>query len=417
MFNTLKSNDNAKVVAIDKACFGSEWASTNLPYGVSSDHVGLETTQSVVGNTATEAAALMKIGSDNLGPSDLAATDKARFEVTLPYTSNVRTYYKVCYKLKNGDFPWVEVQHAPLANQVYATGTDQFKTYDASLSTFTVNSAILGQEPFTSAVYASGIAYSAGILGGIATGVVGSSSNTSYLYVTHTSSWTDYAKDTFKLVLFSNEVTRGTYTNLPDVNCRRPGVEERLAATGFGSSTTPAFVTNMPTQGGRYLLCYKKYGVDLWFQLDPASTTYGNPFKVIPSRLSFDRVGTGNFTINDYFSEIYSSAETALGAVNMNDKIYIVNSTDVCGVSHSWEYDLTNPGSTASRAATLDTAPKKFVHNMPNLQCFSRRFPHCTNCPKLVQGLLQTHWNHDNGNRCRCHHSKTFHPDWLVLGG
>jgi len=367
MLNTLPMGDAAKIVSITSPCYGTEWASTNRPNGVTSTHVGQETNYVKLGLSAVNNT-LLETGNDDLGDSNLAATTMSRMDVTLPWSAtSTATYYKVCYRPLN--HPWIELMQAPLANQKYALGASQLYTSDASLDYFFVSQKIVGVVPFTSGVYATGTAYDAALVGGAATAMV-STSNTSYLYVNYKVDWTtNYAKDTFKIVKYSDEVVRGQYENIPNINCNSPGEESTPGAgstASTGSNTKSGLAVNLPVVGGRYLLCYKKFGLPVWIQLEPSSTTItstadgglGNPFKVIPNALSFTyNRATGNFSITDKFSALISSVEYALGSVSSYDKIYIVNASDACGIAHSYAWDPAAPTSTTSLAANIDNAP------------------------------------------------------------
>ena len=258
------------------------------------------------------------------------------------FTAACATYYKVRYRAAG-------------------LGTDNITTSDAGLSTYTIDPKIMGQLPFTSAQYVTGISYTDSLVGGAATAVV-ASTNSSYLYVTYNAEFTGYATDTFKLVAFAEEVVRGQYQNLPNVNCKSPGIITAAPGTGTvvtaGAPTKPSFAINIPTTGGRYLLCYKKTGLDVLLKLESTSGSATNPFRVIPNSLSFSyNSATGNFTVTDLFSALVSNVDTALGAVSLLDKIYMVNSGDTCGISHGYAYSATAPTSNASIAANIDNAP------------------------------------------------------------
>eukprot|EP00759_Apiculatamorpha_spiralis_P009402 PhF_6_TR15995/c0_g1_i1/m.25119 len=364
-FNTLPGGDSAKIVALTAPCYGLELASADRPNGILSRHVGQEFSATELG-LSSDNTTLLENGNDDLGDSNLASTSTARFETTLPWATS-RTYYKVCYKPRG--LPWIELNQAPLAQQVYALGTDNLYTFDAALSTYTIASNIIGVTPFTGAVYATGISYTSTLVGGAATASV-STSNTSYFYVSFQTGtdWANYATDTFKLILYSDEVVRGTYSNIPRINCRSPGVLSVNPGVGSVASgpTKPAFAANLPTRGGRYLLCYRKTGLDAWIKLEPDSTASSagltNPFRVIPNSLSFAYTkSTGNFTVTDLFSTQYNSKETAMGSVNSNDKIYIVNSTDACGLAHGFAWDPKAPTATTSLSNNIDNAPKALI--------------------------------------------------------
>lgn len=363
MFNTLpRIGDAAKVVSISSPCLGVEWdPATTRPSGIQSRHVGQEVNPTRLG-LAAEDSTLVQTGEDDLGDSNLAATSTARMELTLPWVGDgSATYYKVCFRPRG--LPWMEIGQAPLAQQVYALGSAQLLTSDAGLSTYTMANDIRGQDPFSGAVlYAPGILYNSSLVGGAATASVGTT-NVSFFSVAYRAEFTSFATDTFKLVRFSEEVVRGVYRNLPSINCRSRGLFEVVPGVGSvatsGAATRPSLAVNLPTEGGRYLLCYRKTGLDAWIQLEADATSLTNPFRIIPNSLSFSfSRATGNFTVTDLFSATINSRETALGAVSSLDRIYIVNASDTCGLSHGFAYDPRAPGAAGSLAATIDTAPR-----------------------------------------------------------
>eukprot|EP00759_Apiculatamorpha_spiralis_P055834 PhF_6_TR7906/c0_g1_i1/m.11738 len=365
LFNTLPFGDSAKLVSFTSPCYGPEITAFNRPNGILSRHVGQEYTATEMG-LSSDNITLQEMGIFDLGDSDLPSTATSRFETTLPY-STVRTYYKVCFKPYN--LPWMELNQAPLARQVYALGPDGLLTFDHAIRTYTITSPIIGVSPFSGAVYATGISYESTLIGGAATALVGST-NTSYFYLSHATDWANYPTDTFKLILYSEEVVRGVYNNLPKINCNSRSVMEITSGVGSIATnpTRASFAANLPTRGGRYLFCYRKTGLNVWLKMEPdaTSTSAGltNPIKIIPSSLSFAySKATGNISVTDLFSTLYNSKETALGAINSNDKIYVVNATDHCGLSHGYAWDPKAPTSASSLSNTIDNAPKNLFGN------------------------------------------------------
>eukprot|EP00760_Papus_ankaliazontas_P012091 PhM_4_TR15188/c0_g1_i1/m.41334 len=334
--DTTRNGDSAKVVPITSPCVGPEWSATNRPNGVTSYHVGQEMDPVYLGTT-TANTTMQELGVVDLGPSDLPATFVSKLDMTLPWVTS-RIFYKVCYKPLN--LPWVEIEQAPLAQQVYALGSDHFYTFDSGLRSYTITSDVLGQEPFAGAVYAPGIKYTDSVIAGASTAAITSSGNVSYFYVTYAAAHADYKNDMFKLVLYATEVVKGVYEPVREASCAREGVV--TVAPGMGStSTKPSLSISMPTAGGRYLVCYRKSGLNEWIQVPAATGTPSNPFRVIPSLLTFEYAAASavkTLTVTDRFAALYNSEEMALGAIVNADTVYIVNASGTCGLDHSYAY-------------------------------------------------------------------------------
>ena len=357
LLNTNPDGDSAKVVQITDACLSSEWGSTNRPSGITSAHQGLEITAEVMGIPSVSSS-MQEAGITDLGPSNLLITPTATMITTLPYASvDSEVTYKVCYRRKG--MAWTEVELAPMAQQQYLLSSKQFTTITRTAhggplpQSFTINSKLYGVDPYTGASH-GGLNYTTMVIGGISTTDYGSS-NTSNFFITYSSAFDSYAQDSWKLVQYARETVPGQNQTIPEANCRSPGI--MMGNPGFGSSTTaPAITINMPIPGGRYMVCYQKVGTNAWLQMKPTSGST-NPFPIIPTPLSFIySSATGNTTVTDAFTLNYNSLATAVGALSPNDQIYMINSTDTCGMAHGWGWPYVSTQTMANAAKLFGTS-------------------------------------------------------------
>eukprot|EP00759_Apiculatamorpha_spiralis_P039582 PhF_6_TR38578/c0_g1_i1/m.57285 len=352
--------DSAKLIAITSPCFGPDWTESNRPLGINSSHVGLEYNAVVLG-TDTYNQTLLEAGLTDLGPTNLPATTVSRVEVTLP-SAATSVYYKVCYRLVG--FPWIELNQAPLALQMYPLGSTNVYTADAGISTYRVASNLFAQVPFPNAKYAGTISYTTSLLAGAATaGITDATTNTSYLYITHKAYYANALSDEIKLVTHSDEVSTGVFVpRKPGVNCNSQGVVTVNPGVGtyfvLNQPARVSFAVNLPTTSGRYLLCYRRVGMASWMQLEPDSVSPPNPLRILSTKMRFhyDK-NAGNYTIRDYYTDTYNGKEYVIGSLSQNDRILIVNNTDVCGLAHGYAYNPLEPNSATSLAASFLLGP------------------------------------------------------------
>jgi hypothetical protein len=64
----------------------------------------------------------------------------------------------------------------------------------------------------------------------------------------------------------------------------------------------------------------------------------------------------GNVTVTDLFWSAFNGKDTPMGAMSAGDKIYLANSTGVCGMVHGYGYDFANPQITTSALGTVEQA-------------------------------------------------------------
>ena len=387
MLNTLPKGDAAKLVSISSPCFGGEWQAADRPSGTTSLHVGQDTSKEQRG-VSTDDTTLLETGIDELGESNQLSTDMSRMEVTLPWAP-AGTYYKVCYRPVGK--PWMEVNQAPQANEVFPLGAEQIKLVDTNLNYYTIESNILGNVPGTNINYQGG-SYAKLVIGGASTGGTTGTSNTSYLYVTYKADFDGYANDMFKLVKYANEVTRGVYVNIPRINCNSNGITTARpwtdATSTSGNPRRSSFGTNIPTIGGRYLLCYRKSGLTIWVQLQNDPSTPANPFTVIPNSLSFlYNSATKTFSVTDLFSARVSGSQidVSLSAMTPNDRVYLASASQSCGFipANPTTFPLNGTGfSTSSLIAPTAAGYYKLCYQRASISTSSTG----------VQSFTKTNW-------------------------
>jgi len=151
----------------------------------------------------------------------------------------------------------------------------------------------------------------------------------------------------------------GTFTDIAGINCFTSS--EITGSAVQGTSTTQGDIyLNLP-QSGRWLFCYQLSGTSTWVQVKQAST-YGNPFYLIPTLMSFTVDTTAqSVTIRD----LWTVSNVAQGSIASTDVVYLVNRTDVCGMAHSFnnanlgatgtQVALTNPSTTTAYLAVRGT--------------------------------------------------------------
>jgi len=114
------------------------------------------------------------------------------------------------------------------------------------------------------------------------------------------------------------------------VDCNSDAAFTTTIVTTAASATVPVII-NFPTERGKYLVCYRRNGTSFWYQLPNTDSSVGAPFTVIEAQLFFQATTTG-FKVLDY----HRNDTHSFGAISSSDDIYIVNSTDVCGIANAW---------------------------------------------------------------------------------
>jgi len=315
--NTSARGDSAKLVDIASPCVGS---SAVVPSGVASQHVGIELANA---NTTIKADGLV-----DLGPSDDPLSAIAIMRTTLPYTAG---YLKVCYRLASTGV-WFEVEQAPVGFLEYGLGSEGINPVASGVTSFTVNTQILAQDPADGVQtnYATGVAYTGLVLGGVSSVKV-SGGTTPYFSVVMTGGYTSSTSDSWKLVQAAVETPAGVWTPVVGADCLSPSQVTGAASVASGTSQGDMYL-NFPTSG-KWLVCYRRANTDVWVQVPAAAAAVGNPLTIVPNRMTFVADLTAlSVTVTDSWN--YNNQQQ--GGLSNNDTVYMVNRSDVCGAVNSF---------------------------------------------------------------------------------
>jgi len=337
--NTSALGDSAKLIDDVNPCFG---AGAVVPNGVTSQHVGLE--------LAAANSTVKTNGVVDLGPANDPIAPFSILRTTLPYTATTNQM-KVCYRLFSSGV-WFEVEQAPVGFLEYGLGPNGVLPVASGISSFTVNSQILGQDPGDGVQtnYATGVAYSSLVLGGVSSMKVSSGTTTPYFSVSMASGFSSSTSDSWKLVQAAVETPAGVWTPVPGADCLSPSAATGAASVSSGTSQGDLYL-NFPTSG-KWFVCYRRANTDAWVQVSAASAAVGNPLTVVPNRMSFMADLTSqSVTVTDSWN--YNNQQQ--GGLSNNDTVYMVNRSDVCGAVNSYNNYVVGTASLALNNSATNT--------------------------------------------------------------